>query len=126
MKQKNNSDTLKKVYNATICESRYRFYRAVPWDLQIHDDYANFENDRLISDEKGVEINLSQEDFAVLCDNLQCIDTSGMDQRYLNETLKQHYYERKLREQYPALEKAYDKYRTLLVLVANGKDLPNG
>jgi len=79
--------------------------------------------DRQVYVEESVDISLRENDFQRLLDLLgHWQEREWVDSR--TKSLEQRVaFERSLREKHPGIKKAYERYRILLDMVAQGKDI---
>lgn len=115
---------LKDRYNAKISQSQQRAYRA-----SMDYEYS-YSIDGTVSAHRArtitcVDITMDQEHFDYFCQTLGWLHgNNNRDMvRYDNEVLLRLQHEKQLRKDHPALQIAYDKYRLMLDMVANGKDI---
>jgi hypothetical protein len=73
--------------------------------------------------EQSVDISLRPSDYERLLDILGHYDQFGNLNAYEQYRSTRLEYEKTLRKQYPAVQLAYDRYQTLLTMIANGVDL---
>lgn len=115
---------LKTKYRAQIFESRYSFHRTVP--LEPFNYSENFYDKIPIVTERGIEINLDPIQYELLLRDLEFLDNisaNGIrDHLYAEQVLHKEKQEKELRAAYPALDDAFKKYQTLLILLSNGKN----
>ena len=122
-------DFLTKHFDAHIGRGAKRFHTMVPLEFQgiELDRFQPGERidpyDRQVYIEESVDISLRESDYQRLMDLLghwqerERIDTNT---KRLEQKLA---FERSLREKHPGIKKAYERYRILLDMVAQGKDI---
>jgi len=117
---------LEEKFKAKISPSNHKFYRMQPvynYDRYKSPGLADYESSyqEVVV---GVDITLEEASFEYLCSCLS-YQQSGRDRfkPYDHEMWDRLQSERDLRARHPGLQKAYDKYRILLDLVANGKEI---
>jgi len=113
-------------FDAHIGRGAKRFHTMVPLEFDIHqfnpsdriDPY-----DQQVCIEESVDISLRESDYQRLLDLLG----HWQDQKQFDSTTKRFEqklaFERSLREKHPGIKKAYERYRILLDMVAQGKDI---
>lgn len=112
--------------NACIGRGNKRFYTSVPFEYSKVDFRELLPLDRYDANtfiEESVDISMRESDFQQLLDVLGYFQNSGNANFYQRDTQTRLAFERSLREKHPALKKAYDRYLTLVALVANVKEI---
>ena len=118
---------LKKHLHAQIGRGNRRFYNHVPFDYraanarQVTDNAYNSH----IYAEESVDISMRESDFDHLLEAMGHYRQNRTVDFYIRDQHEKLAFERKLRKKYPALEKAYERYRILLDMIAEGKDIPD-
>jgi hypothetical protein len=116
---------LKEYFDARISRGSMRLpsvsWRATGWD-EVNCNRISH------TVEQSHDIQLSRGDYERLMDYLgHCANTSSTTHSsidtYEREFANKRAVERKMREDNPAVKKAYEKYRMLVDLVANGKKI---
>lgn len=120
---------LEKYLNAHISRGNRRFHTTIPPEYQSMDPYKFFPGDRvdpydsMVYVEESVDVSLRESDFQRLLDVLGNFENNG-DANYRTKDLEVRIaFERSLREKHPGVKKAYDRYRILLDMVAQGQDI---
>lgn len=120
---------LTKHFDAHVGRGAKRFHTMVPLEFQdIELDHLRPGDridpyDRQVCVEDSVDISLRESDYQRLLDLLgHWQEREWIDSRtkYLEQRIA---FERSLREKHPAIKKAYERYRILLDMVAQGKDI---
>ena len=107
----------KSKYRATVSQGRMRY--TVPKPFKVSDD-INF--DEPFEVENGVQIDMSQRDFAHLVHmEKHFYETMERSGPYIGNHAKmivdEHEREQRIRSENPAVRAAYEKYQTLLRMV---------
>lgn len=112
-------------YNAHIGRGNKRFYSTTPFDFNLLyskgldvDPY-----DSKVHIEESVDISMRESDFQRLLDTLGYFEKYGNVDNHKREIESRAAFERSLREKNPGIKKAYERYRILLDMVAQGKDI---
>jgi hypothetical protein len=115
--------------NANIGRGNRRFQSIIP--LEYH--YMDFPDlnpgavidpyNRQFFVEESVDISLRESDFQRLLDVLGYFQINGNANRRIKELESRVAFERTMREKHPGVKKAYDRYRILLDMVAEGKEI---
>lgn len=108
---------LKESFGAMISSGRYRFQKSIPYQITLHNDLVDFEIHR----EPSVDISLSSDDYNRLIDMLGFFNDSNFAAQidfYYREIIEQLQDEKRLRDQNPTLQKAYDQYQMILAMLA--------
>jgi hypothetical protein len=117
---------LEKHLNAHIGRGNKRFYTTVPSDFRkvTYKEFLPLDPyDAQVFVEESVDISMRESDFQRLLDVLGYFQNSGNADFYQRDLQSRLAFERALREKHPALKKAYDRYHTLVTMVANGKEI---
>jgi hypothetical protein len=115
---------LEKHFRAQVGKGRLRFNKIYPveyWSLVSREPFTA--DSYRIEYEESVDVSLRESDFERLLDILGYFRTHNQHDSYYRDLEQKLVFERKMREQHPALKKAYDRYRLLLTMVANGQDI---
>lgn len=122
----NGKNFLHKNLRAEIGRGKMRFQTVYSMDYWIRQAYKPTDPalDMHVHVEPSVDISMRESDFDRLLEILGRFNedervTADWYYKSLEETLT---FERNLRKNNPALNLAYEKYKVLLALVANGKD----
>jgi len=113
-------------FDAHIGRGAKRFRTMVPLEFDIHqfnpgdqiDPY-----DRQVCIEESVDISLRESDYQRLLDLLGHWQEREFVGSYTKRFEQNLAFERSLREKHPGIKKAYERYRILLNIVAQGKDI---
>lgn len=118
---------LEKHLDAYVGRGNKRFYTTVPVEyskLDFGKILPSDPYDATVLVEESVDISMRESDFQRLLDVLGHFQQNGNDANYYRRDFEYRMtFERSLREKHPALKKAYDRYLTLVALVANGKEI---
>jgi hypothetical protein len=118
---------LEKYFDAYIGRGNKRFYSTVPAEfnkVDFKELYTVDPYDAKTVVEESVDISMRENDFQRLLDVLGYFQQNGNDANYYSRDIQKRVdFERSLREKYPALKKAYERYRTLVAMVANGQEI---
>lgn len=106
-----------KFHSMPIFEASYRPYET-PMNSYVSTEYS-------------VDISVREKDYERILDiigyglsgNSTRQFTGGPDHSYYKDVVDRLDAEKAIRRQHPGIQKAYDKYRTLLSLVANGQQI---
>jgi hypothetical protein len=112
---------LKERVHSQIGKGRLKFHSVVPVKYWAGHGYPDA--DLPVHFEESVDISMREKDFEQLLDILGYFQSHGWNDPYYNDMSDNLAFERKLRKKHPALEKAYSRYRILLDLVAEGKEI---
>jgi hypothetical protein len=116
---------LTEYYNAHIGRGHKRFYSMPPTDFKsvsFKDLYVDPHDSRVYVEE-SVDISMRESDFQRLLDVLGYFQKYGNIDQHRRDIESRVTFERSLREKHPGLKKAYNRYRVLLDMVANGKEI---
>lgn len=122
---------LEKYFNAHIGRGSRRYHTAVPHEYRSMNPYEFFPGDRvdphdsMVYIEESVDVSMRESDFQRLLDYIGYLQDQGYSSRdRYNKDIEQRVaFERILREKHPGVKKAYERYRILLDMVAQGKDI---
>jgi hypothetical protein len=116
---------LEKHLSAHIGRGNKRFYTTVPVDFRkvTYKEMPFDPYDATVLVEESVDISMRVSDFQRLLDVLGYFQNSGNADFYQRDLQQRLAFERALREKHPALKKVYERYRVLLDMVANGKEI---
>lgn len=109
---------------AQIKSGHIKFYSAPPIEY-IDYKYTSMDSftPTKVVTENSVDIHLRQQDYDRLIDILGSFYSSSYNDSYYEQIAKNIDYERSLRKQHKALQKAYEKYEILLKMVINGNQI---
>lgn len=117
----NKTKAFEKKYRAKVEPSRDTYYAIKHYVYTINDIEP-----RAVTKDFGVQITMSPDDFSMLLEDMGRIDYLNDQIMNANEELSYRHYERKkeeaLREEYPTLQKAYERYRMVLDMVSGRKN----
>jgi hypothetical protein len=123
----NGKKFLKEYLHAETGRGKLRYQTAYPKDYWINVAYSPMEPDldTYIRVEQSFDLSMREEDFDRLLEILGRFDTHQRltADDYYRELESRLIFERQLRKQHPALKLAYDKYKLLVDMVANGKEI---
>jgi hypothetical protein len=115
--------------DAYIGRGNRRFHTMIPQEYH----YMDFPNlkptdiidlyDRHVCVEESVDISLRESDFQRLLDVLGYFQINGNANFRMKELESRVAFERTMRDRHPGVKKAYERYRILLDMVAEGKDI---
>lgn len=120
---------LQENYNAYVGRGKRQFYSTIPTEFKnvsyddIFKDSRSDPFDSQVYTEESVDISMREADFQRLLDLLGYFQKHGYVDRYSKDIEYRVAFERRLREKHPGLNKAYERYRLLLEMVANGKEI---
>lgn len=120
---------LEKYLNAHISRGNRHFHTTIPPKYQSIDPYKFFPRvradpcDSMVYAEESVDISLHESDFQRLLDILGNYETYGHANYRTKDLEVRIAFERSLRGKHPGVKKAYDRYRILLDMVAQGQDI---
>jgi hypothetical protein len=119
---------LEKYFDAYIGRGNKRFYSTVPAEfnkVDFKELYTVDPYDAKTFIEESVDISMRENNFQRLLDVLGYFQQNGNNNAsyYIKDIQNRLDFERLLREKYPALKKAYEHYRTLVAMVANGQEI---
>lgn len=113
-----------KKYRAKVEPSRDTYYSTKHYVYTINDIEP-----RVVTKDFGVQITMSPDDFSVMLEDMRSVDYLKHQIMDANEELSYRHYERKkeesLRNEYPALQKAYENYKLVLDMVSGRKNGEN-
>jgi hypothetical protein len=125
--RKKGKDFLSKTLHAEIGRGNRRYQTMHSMDYWIRQAYKPTDplSDMHVQIESSVDISMRESDYDRLLEILGRFNTDERvtADRYYSELESRLAYERKLRNNNPALKIAYEKYKIMLDLVANGKDI---
>lgn len=125
--RKQGKDFLSKNLHAEIGRGNRRYQTVHSMDYWIRQAYKPTDplSDMHVQIESSVDISMRESDYDRLLEILGRFNTDERvtADRYYSELESRLAYERKLRNNNPALKLAYEKYKIMLDLVANGKDI---
>lgn len=115
-------------FDAHVGRGAKRFHTALSHEFQTmksqYNPYGSIDPyDHQVYIEESVDISLRESDFQRLLDLLgHCQEREFVDSH--TKRLEQRIaFERSLRDKHPSIKKAYERYRILLDMVAQGKDI---
>lgn len=117
---------LEEYFNAHISRGKRRFHTSHPpdyWNTISDRHFDDFMSVNKISVEESFDISLREEDFERLLDLIGYFQAHNPNNGYYQELESKLAFERRLRKNNPALQKAYEKYKMLVDIVANGKEI---
>jgi hypothetical protein len=117
---------LKNFLRAHVGKGNRRFHTMIPVDYIFKT--AMWEKDSIIEDshlkvEESIDISLRESDYEKLLELLGHFNKNGNADYFVKNYMERASYERSLRKEHPAVQKAYERYQLLLSLVSNGKDI---
>ena len=116
-------------FDAHIGRGAKRFHTMVPLEFQGIDIHQFNPSDRVdpydrqVCIEESVDISLRESDYQRLLDLLGHWQEREFVGSYTKRFEQNLAFERSLREKHPGIKKAYERYRILLNIVAQGKDI---
>jgi hypothetical protein len=114
--------------NAYIGRGNRRFHSIIPLEYH-HINLQALKGDvmdpynRQTFVEESVDISLRESDFQRLLDVLGYFQINGNANFRMKELESRVAFERTMREKHPGVKKAYERYRILLDMVAEGKEI---
>lgn len=119
---------LTKHLNAYIGRGAKRFHTMIPAEFQdIQTQFQPYGSidpyDRQVRVEESVDISMRESDYQRLLDVLGYIQHHGNADFYKQDLEERVAFERSLRDKHPGIKKAYERYRILLEMVAQGKEI---
>jgi len=111
---------LTKTLRAQISEGNTRFHTMATHNYYEVDFMSRDPYDHQVIVEQSVEINMRRADYEKLLELMGYFEEHHNFEGFTRDMQENLAFERKMRELHPGLQKAYNKYRTLLELVANG------
>lgn len=116
---------LEKHFNAHIGRGRLRLQTMYPMDYWLRVAYRPIDpaQEYHYQVEESVDVSMRESDFERLLDILGYFQTHNQHDRYFVDLERKLAFERQLREKHPGVKKAYERYRILLDLVSEGRDI---
>ena len=114
---------LKKRFSAHVVPSHRAYHTAVPqkyWNNYPNDPFSSSAIN--VQREQGIEVNLSESSYEDLCLAVRSMAFHPLHS-WEREYIQELEFEAKVRDDNPGVKKAYDNYRLLMELVANGRRL---
>jgi len=119
---KSGQDILQERFGAIIQPSHRTYHTAVPQDYWQTQTPGSLISPINYQTSNGVEITLSESNFTDLCYSIESL-VFHPRHSWESEYIKKLEFEAKIRDNNPAVMKAYNNYKILMVLVANGQHL---
>jgi hypothetical protein len=118
---------LEKKFSAKISRGKFMYSNVYPldyWKFQAYKPTDISPEKMQVIKEPSVDISMTEEDFNQLIDYIGYGFSTGLSvEGYYLDIASRLSNERTLRKNHPALEKAYQKYKLLLDMVREGKDI---
>jgi hypothetical protein len=126
--RKNGQNFLIKHFDAHIGSGAKRFHTALSHEFQsmksqFHPYGSVDPCDHQVYVEESVDISLRESDYQRLLDLLGHLQQHEYTDSYAKHLDQKLAFERNLRDKHPGVKKAYERYRILLDMVAQGKDI---
>jgi hypothetical protein len=122
--RKHGLEFLEKYFNAHVSRGNRRFHTTYPINYynNITEPFDDYMDIKMLTEE-SVDISLREQDFERLLDVLGYFQNHNNHSGYYQELETKLAFERQLRKNNPALQKAYEKYMLMVSLTANGKEI---
>lgn len=126
--RENGHKFLTKHFDAYVGRGAKRFHTALSHEFQSmksqFNPYVSIDPyDRQVYVEESVDISLREADYQRLLDLLGHWQEREFVDSHTKQLEQRIAFERSLRDKHPGIKKAYERYRILLDMVAQGKDI---